>query len=192
MSNIIFSSISKNIFLTYKELSTLTTQILFHKENPLQYMAENTSNYIHLLDLLTFSTKLDSLGINLLRSIGKKILQADPQFETVVGEILNKSKKVLGLWNIIYQAKQANTNETLDFDELLKEVENDGHILIYELSNLQTSAPLLFGNFFGEFLEYVVSVFLEDWQSEILAKSSAFMLYKVLKTYIYYKGSQII
>lgn len=188
MSGGIFSNISQNLCEEFFKLYTLTNNVLFHSSDPLSYIVQK--NFYHLQDLLKFNLTMDKLSLNILHSLGKNKLQNNPEYENCVKEILNKSSKIVGFARNLSQVIKNDNN--LEMEELFELLEEDVKVVTFELSVLQKLHPLIFSSFLTTYLQFTIETFLEEWESETIAKSISFMLLKILKTYIYYKGKTLL
>ena len=57
---------------------------------------------------------------------------------------------------------------------------------VYSLSSLVVISPLVFGSVIKQFMEFTLSCFQFQWKSNLMKKAIALLLYKTIKSYIYY------
>ena len=183
VSSNIFSQISGSLFSNLIKLQTVLTSIMSAPSGCLfDYLTDATFNTPHLTVLISFSAMVDQLCLNCYLSIPTKVLQSNDTYKQVCYSLFMKSMMLNDLYKQIL-------NDPSSYDsELTEAIEENAKVLTYEFSILQKYAPLLFSSFFNEYFEYVLNMFFENWSSEDLNKSSAFMLLKVLTTFPFYTG----
>ena len=97
---------------------------------------------------------------------------------TTVGDLVIKGEKLL---NAVHTSKEKNLP-----DNIVNVLEKNCIILTHDLSDLLLVSPLVFTGFLRKFMEFTVTIFKVQWERENLQKSVSLLLYRILKTYIFF------
>ena len=186
ISNLFFKTVSESLFPSYQQLQTLLTTILFHHNNPLKPIALNPSNEPHTITLLRIAKVTFSLGINLLCSVHKLIVQSDTKFSAIVQGMLQSCQKLLACWRDLIPL----TEDSVKFD--LEEIRARLRKIIYQLTfrftDLNRIVPLVFADMISGYIQFAVETLLTDWGDLFVTKCTGFMMYKLLNTFFFYRG----
>ena len=114
--------------------------------------------------------------------LGNNAVNEDARIIECVQQLMVKCEHLLQL------VKKIDAGEVSLDEDLADRVEQSCVILTFDFSDILVVSPLILAGFIDQFLSYALNIFEAKWRRENLQKGVSLLLYKILKTYLYYSA----